>query len=463
MNPPSSADPSGSESNSEDPYSAPSVSAFSSTDPEGTSGAWPWMICGALLLATMLNYMDRQALAVTLPTLKAQFNLAEARVGMVEGCFGFAFAFGSLLFGWLADRLGPRLLYPAVLTGWSLAGIGTAFAGQPWINAILESPGDEEGTGVFRWLLICRVFLGVCEAGHWPCALITVRAILTAKHRTLGNGILQSGASIGAVIVPLYIEAAKRAGQSWQFPFWSIGLVGMCWVPLWLLLVGRRNLRVPKVDRSTSESNAVEASLSDTIRRVIAAGIVVATLTISWQFLRVWIVLFLQDHHKFSSEVTAGLTSGYFIASDVGCILSGILVARLAMRGFSVQSSRVIGFAVFTLLTACGALVPFTGDSWLMVTMLFVAGAGILGLHPYYYSLTQELSVRHMGAISGSLAAFGWIISSVSQIYIGRRIEATHSYQLGLLMVGLAPVLGLLALMFVWPKSPETTAKLKTA
>lgn len=436
------------------PYNAPAP--FELNDPE-TSKAWPWMICGALLLATMLNYMDRQALAVTLPTLKAQFNLAEARVGMVEGCFGYAFAFGSLLFGWLADRLGPRLLYPAVLTGWSLAGIATAFAGQPWINAILESPGDTEGTGVFRWLLICRVCLGVCEAGHWPCALITVRAILTAKHRTLGNGILQAGASIGAVIVPIYIAAANRAGQPWQFPFWSIGLVGMCWVPLWLILVGKRNLRVPKVEKTGGDEPEAKESPSNTVRRIVAAGIVVASLTISWQFLRVWIVLFLQDHHKFSSDVTAGLTSGYFIASDIGCILSGILVARLAMRGFSVHTSRVIGFAVFTVLTACGAMVPFAGDGRLMVTLLYVAGAGILGLHPFYYSMTQELSVRHMGAISGSLAAFGWIVSSTSQIYIGQRIQATHSYQQGLLMVGLAPVIGLIALVLIWPRSSVST------
>ncbi|MEZ5948856.1 MAG: MFS transporter [Planctomycetaceae bacterium] len=171
---------------------------------------WAWSICGLLLLATMLNYMDRQALAVTLPTLKANYNLTESRVGMLEGCFGFSFAFGSILFGWLADRWGPRLLYPFILAGWSLAGVATAAAGQPeWMSG-LEGPGDEPGTGVYRWLLICRVALGMCEAGHWPCALLTVRAILTAKDRPLGNGILQSGASIGAISVPIYIELADR-------------------------------------------------------------------------------------------------------------------------------------------------------------------------------------------------------------------------------------------------------------
>src|SRR4051794_21172507 len=116
--------------------------------------------------------MDRQALAVTLPTLKQQFHLAESRVGMIEGCFGYAFAVGSLGFGLLADRWGPRWLYPGVLVGWSLAGIATAGAGQPWVTGWLESDGDSPGKGTYRWLLLCRVVLGVFEAGDRARALL---------------------------------------------------------------------------------------------------------------------------------------------------------------------------------------------------------------------------------------------------------------------------------------------------
>ncbi|MEW4451177.1 MFS transporter, partial [Bremerella sp. JC817] len=123
------------------------------------------------------------------------------------------------------------------LIGWSLAGVATAGAGQPWIIDWFETTGDAPGTGTYRWLLLCRVVLGVFEAGHWPCALLTVRAVLPPQGLALGNGILQSGASIGAVLVPLYIEAAERAGFSWEFPFWSIGLVGLAWVPVWLIVI----------------------------------------------------------------------------------------------------------------------------------------------------------------------------------------------------------------------------------
>ena len=434
---------------------------------------WPWAVCGILFLATFLNYMDRQALAITLPLLKTKFNIAETRIGIIEGCFGYAFAFGSLLFGWLADRIGPRLLYPAVLAGWSIAGIATALAGQEWVTSMLQSASDEPGTGVYRWLLICRVVLGVCEAGHWPCALLTVRAVMLARQRTLGNGILQAGASIGAMVIPVYIEAAERAGQSWEFPFWSIGLAGLFWIPAWFMLVGRRDLGVVRVGESdaatsstsitsSSEERTSDAEISTNthasvdrnvfVRKLIVLALIVSTLTISWQFLRVWLTLYLQDYHKFTQLQTRWLNSGYFIAADIGCILSGLLVSALVARGLTVHRSRATGFLVFALLTACGAIVPYAGNGTLMVGLLFVAGAGILGLHPFYYSLTQDISAKRMGSLSGALAAFGWVVSATSQIFLGQHIQESKSYELGLLMVGLAPMIGFAALLFLWPR-----------
>lgn len=414
-------------------------------------GTRAWLICGVLLLATMLNYMDRQALAVTLPTLKQQFHLAESRVGMIEGCFGYAFAVGSLGFGLLADRWGPRWLYPGVLIGWSLAGIATAGAGQPWVTGWLETDGDPTGTGTYRWLLLCRVVLGFFEAGHWPCALLTVRAILPPGELALGNGVLQSGASIGAITVPLYIEAAERAGCSWDFPFWSIGLGGLAWVPLWLLAVRGQGLRHPLEIATPSQTDP--GGRRSLWRRVSVLVVVIASLTIAWQFLRAWLGLFLQDHHGYGKLATRGIMSGYFIVADVGCILSGLLVAQLAHRGWRVDDARKLGYLAFSLLAACASLIPFAGDGALMVALLLAAGAGILGLHPYYYAFAQELSARRMGTLSGALAAWGWVASSLWQIRMGTLIEQTRSYGLGLVIVGLVPMVGCLALLFFWPGS----------
>lgn len=426
---------------------------------------WRWWVCGVLLLATFLNYMDRQALAVTLPELKRSYHLQEGRIGWVEGCFGFAFAFGSILFGFLADRYGPRKLYPLVLTGWSLAGIATGFAGHPQVVGWLESPGDEPGAGTFRWLLIWRTVLGVFEAGHWPCALITARQILSKKERPLGNGILQSGAAFASILIPLYAEAVERLGGSWQVTFWSIGVAGLLWVPVWLALVRPGNLAdrpvQPEVrDEVDEELDAAgvpappreeppdEVSFA---RRVVVLGVIVTTLTISWQFLRAWLVLLL-DFHGYDRLDARLANSGYFITAEIGCLLVGVVVMALVRRGLAVHAARVWAFAGYTALAGVAAVVPFVGSGPLMIAGLMVAGAGILGLHPLYYALSQELPHRRMGVLSGALAAGGWVVSSVFQILIGARIQETKSYDVGLLIAGLAPLAGLVALLVLWRK-----------
>lgn len=432
---------------------------------------WAWAICVLLLLATMLNYMDRQALSVQMPTLKAQYGLTESRIGMLEGCFGYSFAFGSIFFGWLADRMGPKFLYPLVLAGWSLAGVATALAGQEWlmhyveqqpIIAYLEGSTETEGTGVYYWLLACRIILGACEAGHWPCALLTIRAILEAKDRTLGNGILQSGSSLGAITIPLYIQLAEQAGQSWEFAFWTIGIAGLLWVPCWFYFIRGLDLKVIKDSSSSETSVPVTESFSRLVRKAIVAGIVVCTLVISWQFLRAWLVMYLEDFHGYSKGKTRLITSGYFIIADVGCLLAGVYVAKMAKAGWSVDFSRKTGYLIFTILAAAGAAAPYLGGGWLMVASLYIAAAGILGLHPFYYALAQDISAKRMGMLSGALASFAWVISGWFQINVGKHIELEKSYHLGFLIAGLLPVIGMIAILF-WPKTEQKADQITNA
>ena len=191
------------------------------------SGLWKWWICGLLLLATAVNYMDRQTLSIASPRITKELNLSEEQFGDLEFAFGWAFAYGALAFGFLADKVSVRWVYPAVLFAWSLMGFLTGWA---------------EG---FWGFLICRTLLGFFESGHWPCALKTTQRLLSPKQRTMGNSILQSGASIGAIATPLIMAALLTPEPgSWRFPFQLIGLIGMGWLFLWFGSVrGRRSRR----------------------------------------------------------------------------------------------------------------------------------------------------------------------------------------------------------------------------
>jgi ACS family hexuronate transporter-like MFS transporter len=87
------------------------------------------VICFLLLLASAVNYMDRQTLAVTASRIKTEFELSNVQYGRVEAVFGYSFALGSILWGFLVDRFSVRWIYPIGLLGWSLMGFLTGWPG----------------------------------------------------------------------------------------------------------------------------------------------------------------------------------------------------------------------------------------------------------------------------------------------------------------------------------------------
>src|SRR5262249_41747462 len=124
--------------------------------------------------------------------------------------------------------------YPGMVVAWSAAGFLTGFARS------------------YHELLACRFLLGLCEAAHWPCALTTTRYLLAPGQRAMGNGILQSGAAIGAVLTPWvimpFIDPAfswSADEHAWRYPFFLVGGLGVFWAALWLAVVPRGVLGRP--------------------------------------------------------------------------------------------------------------------------------------------------------------------------------------------------------------------------
>ena len=79
--------------------------------------AWHWWVCGLLLLATMLNYMDRQTLSQSATDISRELGLTNEDYGKLEQGFGLAFAAGGLVLGFVADRVSLRWLYPGGAPG----------------------------------------------------------------------------------------------------------------------------------------------------------------------------------------------------------------------------------------------------------------------------------------------------------------------------------------------------------
>ncbi|HVX11522.1 MAG TPA: MFS transporter [Pirellulales bacterium] len=411
--------------------------------------SWKWCVCGILLLATMLNYMDRQTLAMTITDIRHEQGLTKQQYGELEMGFGLAFACGGLVAGFLADRMSVRLLYPLVLTGWSLAGLATAHAVP--IGTALVSLGCSDDVPACYWgLLFCRTVLGFFEAGQWPCALVTSQRLLTAQQRPLGNSLLQSGAALGAILTPLVVRSlTSSAPGSWQRPFQVIGAIGLLWIVPWLWLVRQRDLRKPpdSDEQAPSENETIGRGLR---RRFALLILTVIMINLCFHVFRAWLPDFLREAHDYDRDDVNLFTSFYFAAADIGCLSAGFVSKRLVSCGWPLHRARMLPFFVCACLTSLSTVVAGLPRGPLLLGLLLLIGFGALGLFPSYYSLTQELSTRHQGKVTGALGCTTWVCTALMQRFVGERIEKTHSYADGIFFAGLLPLVACLALALFW-------------
>src|SRR5262245_41308244 len=119
--------------------------ATSESSVPGRAPSWRWWVCGLLLLATMINYMDRLTLNQLSKEVIQAFHLSELDYGYLEAAFGSAFALGAIIAGWLADRWNVRWMYAVSVLAWSIAGFATGLVSS------------------FAALLACRFLLGLAE------------------------------------------------------------------------------------------------------------------------------------------------------------------------------------------------------------------------------------------------------------------------------------------------------------
>jgi MFS transporter, ACS family, hexuronate transporter len=422
---------------------------------------WRWWVCILLLLATTLNYLDRVALNQTASDIKAAFRLNNTEYSRLESSFQLAFAVGAIVTGVLVDWLGVRIMYPIAVIGWSIAGFLTGYA------------------NTYLILLICRIGLGIFEAGNWPCGIRTIRQVMPAQERSLGSAIFQSGTGLGAMITPVIVlacyawadpfastrmahqavgsglagEAVGHAPEVWQIPFRIIGIIGIGWVLLWLFTVPSRVLQA----NDTSTAAAPPApfwSIFENRKFWILIFVVIGVNT-TWHTFRVWLPLFLKEQLDYSAVEMSRFTFLYYAVADIGSWLVGLSVLLLTRAGMELHRSRMIVFAIGVLIVLTAVGIPFWRELGpkLTVILILITGFGALGLFAAYFALSQEVSGRHQGKVTGLLGAINSIyLAGVYEVQ-GRVADYLGGYDRVLAVAGLPALLALIIVWLCWPRT----------
>jgi MFS transporter, ACS family, hexuronate transporter len=427
---------------------------MTSADPKSSTASpmtsWRWVICLLLMQATIINYMDRMALNQLANRIKLAFNLDDEQYGMLESAFSVAFGLGAICVGYIVDRVSVRWVYPFMVLGWSLSGILTGFAGS------------------FAMLLGCRFMLGLFEAGNWPCGIRTTRAVLVPAERSFGNSLFQSGTAMGAVITPMVIpvilQRAEAKGESdlWRLPFQLIGSLGLVWILFWFVLVPKGMVNTLGTREKPIAHDGAE-KLWDVLRdrRFWAVLSLVVAINITWHGYRTWMPLYLQNQRGYSESAMNKFSTIYYLVADIGAWTVGLATWGLCRLGIGIHRSRMFTIGICALLALCTLSVPFLPSGWVFQAGLLVVGFAALGLFPSYFALSQELSSRHQGKVTGMLGLVTHSSLAAIVYFEGMICKRTHSYEWVLGAVGIVPVLAFGLLLWLWPPRRERAVQVE--
>ena len=329
-------------------------------------GRYRWVVCSLLFLATTVNYIDRQILALIKEFLDEELGWSNEQFGLVNSAFQGAYAVGLMAFGWFVDRYGTKIGYTVSIVLWSLAAMAHAAVGS------------------VQGFFLARVGLGVSEGGNFPSAIKAVALWFPKRERAFATAIFNSGTNVGAIIAPAVIPLiAYSLGWRWAFVF--AGVAGFLWLLVWIPFyeVPEKEKRVSAAELEHIRSDKDEAQntgspmgwLASLRYRQTWSFIVAKFLTDPvWWFFLIW----LPDYFKSTRGLNikhswVHLVTIYAIVTVLS-IAGGWLTGHLQRRGWSVTRARKTGMFLFALCVLPILVVTRVGD-WPAVLLIGLAAA----------------------------------------------------------------------------------------
>ena len=378
-----------------------------------------WWVIALIALATIINYIDRQALSVLWPAIVDDLfpnkdSLERKQIyANISIVFVFAYAFGQAIFGKIFDWVGTRIGFVLSIGVWSLATVAHAIA-----------------QGVLSFSIF-RAILGVAEAGNWPGAAKGNAEWFPTKERALAQGIFNSGAAIGGIIsIPLI--AMLTVYFSWQMVFVVVGLTGLLWLVPWLILVkappgshpwiteeereyiltGQRNS--PAGSSAEAPANEYNPSTTELLGRKESWGVIIASAAIDpiWWLFVFWIPIYLNE--VYGMDVKAIGIYGWvpYVGAMLGAWFGGLLAQNRLKAGWSTNKTRKLTITLGCLLMLPALLAMANPGSpatavMIMAVILFGFQTAIGNVQTLPSDLLGKKAVGTLSGFSGMAAKLG--------------------------------------------------------
>lgn len=163
----------------------------------------PGAISALVLLLTinLFNYIDRYVLAAVEPELSRVFGLTGGQSGLLASMFLLAYMFGAPVLGRMAERYSRWKIIAFSVAVWSLASCASGFA-----------------VG-FHMLLVCRIIVGLGEAGYGPAAPALISDYFSVEKRGRVMALFYLAIPVGSALGYVFGGQINK-WWGWRWAFW---------------------------------------------------------------------------------------------------------------------------------------------------------------------------------------------------------------------------------------------------
>jgi len=393
---------------------------------------WRWIAIGVFVLCSTVNFLDRQLLAATAPSIKAEFALSNAQYGQLISAFAFSYAIMAPVFGWLVDRAGLNLGMMVAVGLWSLAGMATGL------------------TRSFGSLLACRAGLGLGESAGMPSLAKANGMYLRPQEFAMSLAVNHVTISVGATAAPLLV-AAMVPVYGWRSVFIVCGALGLVWIPLWLFTAQR----VPaSVEVAHTVRQPVGILLRD--RRLWGLTIANALIMTVYGVWTSWTTIYLVQEQRLT-ELAANQNFAWIppVFATLGGFFGGWLALRWISRGVQVQTARMRGCWMAAILLLITVTLPWMRSPAAAVAVISASFFGCMVLQTNLHVMPLDLFGPGHAGLSMSVLAFSYgLLQVFLQPLIGAAIDRAGFAPLCVLLAVL-PLLGMWILSAALSRSED--------
>jgi MFS family permease len=389
-------------------------------------------IAALLFLNMFINFMDRINLSVGAPAIAKDFGWDRGKMGLLFSSYQWTYILFLLLWGWMTDRMGTRLINGLSVTIWSIAGMLTGAA------------------TTFGGMLTTRLALGAGEAASFPTSSKVVRQWFPNSERGLATSIFNAGTFAGpAIAAPLVAWLLVKVG--WRLSFMVTGSLGFIWVFLWLkffripsqcswLSQEERDYIAAHRDSRAEAINPPKGALFRLAGRKTMWGLFFTQGCCAYTML---LFLFWLPSYLLQSRHMSIVRAGWF--TSVPYILAvpfGLLVGKLSDSFLSPadvkEGKRRTLLIVFILLSGVVLSTNMVVNQFALLCLISLSLACISGALSLNIALTSDLvwNPEIVGTAIGILILGGNIFGSLVPIVTGYIVKWTGSFDLAFYVAG---------------------------